>query len=167
MHENRHFKNQDNVALNPLVPLFGRLVAHSARISADRQKNRHTYTHTHTHTHKPSTATLAAYARRELAGTTFLHWVNMLTLPFMYIVLLAQGNGSLCLTMIKQLYGHGRFLLCMSLCPSIAHSCTIFVIMWKGEQGKEINVSHALVTIPFLHLPFPDTETSISTDQES
>ena len=34
-HENRLFKIQASVALNPLISLFGRLVARSARISAD------------------------------------------------------------------------------------------------------------------------------------
>ena len=54
------FKNKASVALNPLVPLFGHLVACSARISADRQ----TDTHTHTHTHRASTVTLAAHAHQ-------------------------------------------------------------------------------------------------------
>ena len=54
IHENRHFRNQAGVALNPLVSLFGCLVARSARISVER------------HTHRPSIITLVAHARRGL-----------------------------------------------------------------------------------------------------
>ena len=35
--KNRYFKNQDSVALNPLVSLFGHLVARSGRIRGTGQ----------------------------------------------------------------------------------------------------------------------------------
>ena len=54
-YESRYFKNQASVALNPLVSLFGRLVARSGRISGNRQTDGQTY--------RP---TLAAHARRGL-----------------------------------------------------------------------------------------------------
>ena len=56
----RYFKNQASVALNPLVSLFGRLVARSARISGTGQ----TDGRTDGKTDRPSTVTLAAHARR-------------------------------------------------------------------------------------------------------
>ena len=57
-YENRYFKNQASVALNPLVAVFGRLVARSARIRGTGQ--------TDGRTDRPSTVTLAAHARRGL-----------------------------------------------------------------------------------------------------
>ena len=50
-HENRLFKIQASVVLNPLVSLFGCLVVRSARISGDRHIDTQTHTHTHTYTH--------------------------------------------------------------------------------------------------------------------
>ena len=47
-----------HVALNPLVSLFGRLVARSGRKRGNRQTDGQTY--------RPSTVTLAAHARRGL-----------------------------------------------------------------------------------------------------
>ena len=47
---------QASAALNPLVSLFGCLVARNVRISAD----------TYTHMHRPSIVTLAVHARRGL-----------------------------------------------------------------------------------------------------
>ena len=61
-YENRHFKNQASVALNPLVSLFGRLVARSGR----KRGNRQTDGRTDGQTYRPSTVTLAAHARRGL-----------------------------------------------------------------------------------------------------
>ena len=39
IHKNYRFKNQTSGALNPLVLLFGHLVVHSARISANRHNS--------------------------------------------------------------------------------------------------------------------------------
>ena len=66
-YENRYFKNQASVALNPLVSLFGRFVARSARISGTGQ----TDGRTDRQNDRPSTVTLAAHARRGL--TTLLN----------------------------------------------------------------------------------------------
>ena len=57
-YENRYFENQASVALNPLVSLFGSLVARSGRISGTVQ--------TDGRMDRPSTVTLAAHARRGL-----------------------------------------------------------------------------------------------------
>ena len=62
LYENRYFKNQASVALNPLVSLFGCLVARSTRISGTGQ----TDGRTDGQNDRPSTVTLAAYARRGL-----------------------------------------------------------------------------------------------------
>ena len=43
-YENRHFKNQASVALNPLVSLFGHFITYSPRIVIDRQTDTHTQT---------------------------------------------------------------------------------------------------------------------------
>ena len=61
-YENRYFKNQTSVALNPLVSLFGRLVARSGRISGTGR--------TDGRNDRPSTVTLAAHARRGLISGT-------------------------------------------------------------------------------------------------
>ena len=61
-YENHHLKNQASVVLNPLVSLFGRLVARSGRKHGNRQTDRQT----DKRNDRPSTVTLAAHARRGL-----------------------------------------------------------------------------------------------------
>ena len=58
-YENPYFKNQASVALNPLVSLFGRFVARSARISGTGQTDGRT-------DRQNDRLTLAAHARRGL-----------------------------------------------------------------------------------------------------
>ena len=87
------------MALNPLVSLFGRLVARSGR----KRDNRQTDRRTDGRTYRPSTVTLAAHARRglttgpiELTNESMYAWfVVFLWLKYM-IECRGGGGGGRC-----------------------------------------------------------------------
>ena len=66
------------MALNPLVSLFGRLVARSGRKRGNRQNDGQTDRQTDRQTYRPSTVTLGAHARRGLMrvkGTRMMYLI--------------------------------------------------------------------------------------------